>query len=87
MSDNPNFREFYDFPNKPRADLCGKCPSCEYEQICPCENCETRRDNTDIKPYIHGEGDTIRCANCGHSGHVDYWMDWYYECSQLQKGE
>ncbi len=80
----------FDFPQKPRKDLSSKCPKCEYLHLCPCRTCTLRRkeknEHQDIKPWIWIDGEALKCANCNHTGHADYWQDWEYMCVTAEHG-
>lgn len=80
----------YNFPQKPREELANKCPKCEYLQLCPCDTCTERRNklnkHQDINPWIWVDGEFMKCANCGHTGHASYWEDWEYQCITEKHG-
>ena len=50
-----------------------KCPKCNEELHCPCENCA--KWNKNKTKWIWVMGEVIECPKCGFAEHCDNWEE------------
>ena len=62
------------------------CPKCGEKQHCPCDSCKDRLPEG-RKPWIeHPDENTIECAYCGLTKHMDWWESEAWKQCKLSEG-